>query len=127
MTVGYITIGAQDVEAALPFFDAVLGPIGFARGPFEGGWAFYGKDGQPGIGICKPYDGQAARGANGLMLGLKADGQDTVKAVYAAALAQGGTDEGPPGFRPPEAVSGFYGAYFRDAVGNTFCVYTSPD
>ncbi len=29
MTIGYITIGAHDVEAALPFFDAALGAIGY--------------------------------------------------------------------------------------------------
>ena len=48
-----------------------------------------------------------------------------MKAAYAAALASGGTDEGAPGFRPPEATSGFYGAYVRDAVGNKLCVYTT--
>jgi hypothetical protein len=126
MTVGYMTIGAADVEAALPFFDAVLTPVGYARGPFDGGWAFYGKPGQPGIGICKPHDGQPARGGNGMMVGLKVDSHDTVRSVYDAALANGGTDEGPPGFRPPDGTS-FYGAYFRDAVGNKFCVFASPD
>jgi hypothetical protein len=46
MTIGYITIGALDVGTALPFYDAVLGPMGYARGPIEGAWAFfYGKPG----------------------------------------------------------------------------------
>jgi len=27
MGIGYVTIGAHDVEAALPFFDAALGAI----------------------------------------------------------------------------------------------------
>ena len=40
MTIGYITIGAPDVEQARPFWDAVLGPAGYARGPLDGGWAF---------------------------------------------------------------------------------------
>ena len=124
MTIGYITLGAApDVEAALPFYDAVLGAIGYARGPLDGGWAFYGKDGAPGVGICKPFDGQAARGGNGIMIGFKADTQDQVKAAYDAALANGGTDEGAPGYRPPEATSGFYGAYVRDAAGNKLCVF----
>ena len=48
-----------------------------------------------------------------------------MKAAYEAALAQDGTDEGAPGFRPPEATSGFYGAYMRDAAGNKLCVYTT--
>jgi catechol 2,3-dioxygenase-like lactoylglutathione lyase family enzyme len=123
MTIGYITLGALDVEQALPFYDAVFATIGYARGPLDGGWAFYGKDGAAGVGICKPFDGQAARGGNGVMIAFKADSQDQVKAAYQAALASGGKDEGPPGYRPAEATSGFYGAYFRDAAGNKLCVY----
>ena len=52
--IGYITIGALDVEQSLPFWDAVLGAVGYARGPLDGGWAFYGKDGAPGVGgLCE--------------------------------------------------------------------------
>lgn len=125
MTIGYITLGAHDVEGALPFFDAVLGAIGYARGEPDGGWVFYGKGDTPGVGICKPFDGQPARGGNGIMIGFKADSQAQVKAAYAAALANGGTDEGAPGYRPPEAASGFYGAYVRDAAGNKLCFYAT--
>jgi catechol 2,3-dioxygenase-like lactoylglutathione lyase family enzyme len=123
MSVGYVTIGQADVEAALPFYDAVLKPLGYERGPLDGGWAFYGKGETPGVGLCKPYDGEAARAGNGLMIAFKADTPDAVKAAHAAALSNGGTDEGQPGFRPAESTSGFYGAYFRDATGNKLCVY----
>jgi len=125
MSIGYVTIGYNDETQAVAFYDAVLGAIGYARGPVEGGWAFYGRGETPGVGLCKPHDGQAARGGNGAMLGFKADSVEQVKAAYAAALANGGTDEGAPGFRPPEASSGFYGAYARDAAGNKFCVYVT--
>ena len=125
MTIGYITLGAHDVEEALPFYDAVLGAVGYARGPLDGGWAFYGKDGAPSVGICRPYDSKAARAGNGIMVGFQADTQVEVIAAYDAALANGGTDEGAPGFRPPEATSGFYGAYVRDGAGNKLCIYTN--
>lgn len=125
MTIGYITIGYNDEAAAVAFYDAVLGAIGYERGPVEGGWAFYGKGDAPGVGLCKPFDGQAARGGNGAMIGFKAATRDEVKAAYSAALAHGGTDEGAPGFRPPEATSGFYGAYVRDAAGNKLCIYVT--
>lgn len=127
MTLGYITIGYNDERAGVAFYDAVLGAIGYARGPLDGGWAFYGKGDAPGIGLCRPFDGQAACGGNGAMLGFKTNSVDQVRAAYEAALATGGTDEGAPGFRPPEAKSGFYGAYIRDAVGNKLCVYTTID
>jgi catechol 2,3-dioxygenase-like lactoylglutathione lyase family enzyme len=125
MTIGYITIGYNDETAGVAFYDAVLGAIGYERGPLEGGWAFYGKGDAPGIGLCRPFDGEAARGGNGAMIGFKAETRDQVKAAYQAALGQGGTDEGAPGFRPPEGSSGFYGAYVRDAVGNKLCIYTT--
>ena len=34
-------------------------------------------------------------------------------------------DDQRTGFRPPEATSGFYGGYARDAVGNKFVVYVT--
>jgi len=121
--IGYVTLGASDDEAALPFYDAVFGAIGGERKSFDGGWGFYGpKDGEGNVGICKPFDGQPARGGNGIMIAFTAPSQDAVKAAHAAALANGGTDEGAPGFRPPDGTS-FYGAYFRDAAGNKLCVF----
>lgn len=126
MTIGYVTIGAHDVDAATPFFDAVLGALGWERSQPFPGWVFYGpKDGEPCVGICKPYDGEAPRAGNGIMVAFKAEDQVQVQAAHAAALANGGSDEGGPGFRPPEATSGFYAAYFRDPVGNKFCVFLS--
>lgn len=124
MSIGYVTIGAHDVEQALPFFDAVLGALDYERTmPFEG-WAFYGpKGGEPCVGVCRPHDGQGPRAGNGIMVALRAATKAQIEAAHAAALAAGGSDEGPAGYRPPEATSGFYAAYFRDPVGNKFCAY----
>lgn len=125
--IGYVTLGADDVEAALPFFDKVLGAIGYERGFFEGGWAGYGPKGEgQNLYICPPFDGQPARAGNGIMLALRAPSSDAVEAAHAAALAAGGTDEGGPGPRPEDSKS-FYGAYFRDPTGNKICVFAKPD
>ena len=108
--IGYVTIGAKDVEGALPFYDAVFGAIGGERKSFDNGWAFYGpKGGEGNVGICKPFDGQAARAGNGVMIAFKAETQDQVRAAHAAALAAGGSRarlrprrrrRGPPRGRP---------------------------
>ena len=45
--------------------------------------------------------------------------------AYNGGMANGGTDEGKPGFRPPEATSGFFGAYLRDPTGNKICVFNA--
>lgn len=124
--IGYVTIGALDVESALPFYDAVLGAIDYERQFLDGGWAGYGLKGQDAsVFLCPPFDGQAAKAGNGIMIAFKAANLDAVAAAHAAALAHGGADEGAPGFRPPEGTS-FYGAYVRDPTGNKIAIYAKP-
>ncbi|HEV2364577.1 MAG TPA: VOC family protein [Caulobacteraceae bacterium] len=125
--IGYVTIGANDSDAALPFYDGVLGAIGYERKSFDGGWAFYGpKGGEGNVGVCKPFDGQPAKAGNGIMIAFLAPSQEAVRAAHAAGLANGGADEGAPGFRPPDGKA-FFGAYVRDPTGNKICVFhTTP-
>lgn len=126
MSIGYVTIGALDVAAALPFYDAVLGAIGYHRAFLDGGWAGYGpKDGDANTFICPPFDGEPARSGNGIMVGFLAPSKEAVAAAHAAAIANGGGDEGAPGPRPADSTS-FYGAYVRDLTGNKLCIFTKP-
>jgi predicted lactoylglutathione lyase len=53
------------------------------------------------------------------MVALSAGSPAVVDQVHAAALAVGGSCEGPPGQR----MDNFYGAYFRDLDGNKLCVF----
>jgi catechol 2,3-dioxygenase-like lactoylglutathione lyase family enzyme len=124
--IGYVTIGAKDIDASCKFYDAALAPLGYARTFNEGGWAGYGPGGKKeGLEIYivgATANGEPASYGNGSMLAFKAPSRAAVEAFHAAALANGGTDEGAPGVRgdynPP-----FYGAYVRDPVGNKFAVY----
>jgi uncharacterized glyoxalase superfamily protein PhnB len=74
--------------------------------------------------ICNPADGQPARAGNGIMVGLHANSEEQVQAFHAAALANGGTDEGAPGLRP--YGEGYYLAYVRDPVGNKLSAFYKP-
>jgi catechol 2,3-dioxygenase-like lactoylglutathione lyase family enzyme len=127
--IGYVTIGAKDSDASVKFYDAVFKALGDERKFFEGGWAGYGPPSEDkGFAschtmLCKPQNGQEARGGNGIMISYKAPNQDAVTAAYNGGLANGGSDEGKPGFRPPDATSGFFGAYLRDPTGNKICVF----
>jgi catechol 2,3-dioxygenase-like lactoylglutathione lyase family enzyme len=130
MGIGYTTIGAKDSEASGKFYDAVFSALGDERKFADGGWIGYGAVG-PDRGftgchtmICKPSNGQEARAGNGIMPAYKAPSTDAVKKAYAGGMANGGSDEGKPGFRPPEATSGFFGAYLRDPTGNKICIFT---
>ena len=72
--------------------------------------------------LATPENGKAVTHGNGSMLAFKAPSRAAVDAFHAAAVANGGSDEGAPGVRgeydPP-----FYGAYVRDPEGNKFCAY----
>jgi catechol 2,3-dioxygenase-like lactoylglutathione lyase family enzyme len=122
MPLAHVTFGSNDLARGAKFYDAIMGEYGGGRA-FEHdtaiGWAF--PDGGPSIGICNPFDGNTANFGNGRMFAVMAKDEDQVRRVHAAALANGGSCEGPPGQRP----NGFYAAYFRDPDGNkmnSFCV-----
>ena len=120
--IGYATIGTNDLDRARGFYDAIMGPLGGKR-TFDFGerMQFYGGQGQSMLAVCKPYDGGTASAGNGSMFGIKADTKAAVDQAHAAAVAAGGTCEGPPGQR----MDGFYGAYFRDLDGNKLCVFNT--
>jgi len=122
--IGYVTIGALDSEASGKFYDAVLGAIGYKRAFADGGWIGYGPRGSDdhNVFVCPPFDGNPARAGNGIMIAFAAKSQDEVTAAHAAGLANGGSDEGAPGYRPPDKQS-WYGAYLRDPTGNKLAVF----
>ena len=125
--IGYVTIGALDSEVSGKFYDAMLGAIGYERAFADGGWIGYQVKGAatPAVYLCPPFDGKPASFGNGSMVAFKADSQAAVQTAYEVGLAAGGTDEGKPGFRPPEK-QGWYGAYLRDPTGNKLAVYCTP-
>jgi catechol 2,3-dioxygenase-like lactoylglutathione lyase family enzyme len=125
--IGYVTIGAKDPEKSGAFYDAMFGALGAERKFADGGWIGYGPKGEAknDVYVCPPFDGQPATFGNGSMLAFKAKSKADVDAAHAAGLAHGGSDEGKPGFRPPEKET-FYGAYLRDPTGNKLAVYYAP-
>ncbi|UVO49984.1 VOC family protein [Sphingomonas sp. SUN019] len=124
--IGYATLGSNDIDRALAFYDALLPTLGgkqLMQLPDEQKLTFYGVDmDKPMLGVGKPYDGGSATPGNGTMVALAAGDRGQVDAVHAKAIELGGTDEGAPGLRAPEEM-GFYGAYFRDLDGNKLCVF----
>jgi len=124
--IGYVTVGTNNLQNAVAFYDALFALVGAVRFMEEDtfvAWAVTPE--QPAFSVCRPYDGNAATIGNGTMIALAADSTELVDAVYEKALELGGTDEGPPGQR----MEGFYAAYFRDLDGNKlniFC-HQAPD
>jgi len=113
--IGYVTLGTNDREKSAKFYDAVCGVLGQGRMYDTETFIAWGEaGGAPGIGITKPFDGNPATVGNGVMVAFEAKSKEQVQAVYDAALANGGSDEGAPGDRG----GGFYAGYFRDPDGN---------
>lgn len=116
----HITLGTNDFDRALKFYDSALAPLGIKRTSTEAeyGYAMY-KQGDTTftVFICRPFDGNPATHGNGTHVAFAAPNRAAVDAFHAAALAQGGKDEGAPGPRP-HYHEYYYGAYVRDPDGN---------
>lgn len=125
--IGYVTLGAKDIERAAAFYDSLLETIGATRFMEEPGYFIAWSKGpdESAISVTSPFNKQPASSGNGTMVALLMDSPEQVDAFYAKAIELGASCEGKPGFRPEGATSGFYAGYFRDLDGNklnAFCM-----
>lgn len=118
--IGYVTIGTNDMDRALKFYDALLGELGVKQLMGLDRIKFYGRGPDSAmLAVCIPYDQKAQQPGNGNMVAIPAGSREKVDQLYAKARELGATDEGEPGERMPV----FYGAYVRDLDGNKLCFY----
>ena len=118
MSLNYVMIGSNDLARSRAFYDPVMAAIGGVIDADYPGYAFCYKFPDGGRAwVAPPHDKAAASQGNGNMVGYGAASEEAVQAAHAAALANGGTDEGAPGPRPQYGPD-FYGAYARDPDGN---------
>jgi catechol 2,3-dioxygenase-like lactoylglutathione lyase family enzyme len=135
----YLYVGTNDLDRAIGFYDATMGVLGHRRvvtndpewDRISAGWGTYERDGieELALWVGTPFDQQPATVGNGSMIALIAKSWRQVDEFHAAALAHGGTSEGPPGLRP-QYNPDFYAAYVRDPDGNKLAVvcrgFTAP-
>ena len=120
--IGYVTLGTNNKDRAVKFYDELLKELGGKRFmETEQFTAYSSAPGKPGIGITKPFDGKPATVGNGTMVALEVESTQKVDSFYKKAMTLGAKDEGKPG---PRGDSGFYAAYFRDLDGNKLNVFT---
>jgi catechol 2,3-dioxygenase-like lactoylglutathione lyase family enzyme len=117
MSLNYVMIGSNDLTRTRAYFDAVMpligGKLAFDYAP--NAVCYQLREGR--VWINRAHNGEPATGGNGSMVGLLCASEAEVQAAHAAALANGGSDEGPPGPRPDYGPD-FYGAYVRDTDRN---------
>ena len=117
---GYVTLGTNDLAASAEFYDPIARILGHGRMMETDRVVMWGSAGR-GAMFCviKPADDKPATVGNGTMFGFAANSEEQVRQIYDHALANGGSDEGPPGARSEQ----FYGAYFRDPAGNKLLAF----
>ena len=121
--IAYTTLGTNDMDRAIAFYDAVFGAIGGLRESTSPTWTGYGRAGDRAkFFLTRPFDKASASFGNGTMLAFLASDRAAVDAFYESAMKHGGADEGPPGVR--EGMNPvFYAAYVRDPDGNKLCAF----
>jgi catechol 2,3-dioxygenase-like lactoylglutathione lyase family enzyme len=112
----HVSIGTNEFDAAVKFYDRVLATIGARRIMEHPGAVAYGKQ-FPEFWVQTPIDGQPARVGNGTHFGFFADSRDAVDAFYREAVAAGARDDGAPGPRQDYGAA-YYGCFVRDLDGH---------
>lgn len=111
----HLHLRVSDVEASKRFFAGALAPLGLGITSEGDGW-FSADE------LFVSADGPAT---SGLHIAFQAEDRDAVERFYAAALAAGGRDNGPPGERSYHP--GYYAAFVLDPDGtNVEAVYHGP-
>jgi len=120
--IDHVSIAVRDLAASTAFYEAVLAAIGYAKLVVRPDTIGFGKtypefwlNLRPGMTAFPP--------GSGAHVALRAPSAEAVDAFHRAALAAGGSDEGPPGPRPQYA-NGYYAAFVRDRDGNRIEVVT---
>ncbi|NBC32693.1 MAG: VOC family protein [Alphaproteobacteria bacterium] len=112
----HLSIGTNDFDRAVAFYDEVLAALGIGRFMEHPGAVAYGRQ-YPEFWVQVPIDGQAATVGNGTHIGFLAASRAEVDAFHAAALKAGAREEGAPGPRPLYGAP-YYGCFVRDLDGH---------
>ena len=126
--IAYVTLGADDISLAEMFYAAFLPRLGYTLEVSPDGLSYTfprAIDHQYGpvdLYVKRPYNKQTASTGNGTMVAFRVSTQALVRELHAAALANGGRNEGSPGFRT-EYSAHFYVGYLRDPQGNKIALF----
>ena len=111
----HVSIGVSDLAAARRFYDAAFAPLGYSV-RYEGdGYAGYGAT-KPEFWLNTTAHPVPADALSGLHFSFLAGSRAAVDAFYAAGLATGGKDNGPPAPRPDYGPN-YYAAFIIDLDG----------
>lgn len=111
----HISIGVKSLERAKRFYDAALAPLGYECLSDLGKMAGYGDE-RATFWLAEVESPVLPDMKSGLHFCFTAPSKEAVEAFYEAGMANGGTDNGPPGVRP-EYATFYYAAFIIDPDG----------
>ena len=131
--IDHVGIRVGDLPASRRMYEAALAEIGFtvlSEGEFEGdAYVLFGRGESDDFCLhtvgSKPGRDRVTTGAH---IAFRASDAASVNRWHDAAVAHGGTDNGPPGVRP-EYSGHYYAAFVLDPDGNNVeaVFHASPD
>jgi catechol 2,3-dioxygenase-like lactoylglutathione lyase family enzyme len=122
--IDHVSIPVRDLAAGAHFYAQVLAPLGYAKLVERPATVGFGKR-YPEFWLNLRADLVPAAAEPGTHICLRAPSQEAVRAFHAAALAQGGRNDGEPGPRQA-AMTTYYGAFIRDPDGNKIEAVSFP-
>jgi catechol 2,3-dioxygenase-like lactoylglutathione lyase family enzyme len=115
--IDHVHLRAKDISKTRKFYEAIFAVLGLEIA--------YSSDKSFQLDELYVDAAEADTPPTHVHLAFQAKDRATVDAVYAAALAAGGTDNGAPGERPYHP--GYYGAFVFDPDGNNIeAVFHGP-
>ncbi len=121
--IDHISIGVRDIAITKKFYDAALAPLGYACLSAGESSLGYGREAVA-FWISKSDRPVLADAASGLHFCLAASTRKSVADFHKAALANGGSDNGPAGLRE-DYGDNYYAAFVIDPDGYRIEAYCS--
>jgi len=118
--IDHVSVRVLDFPRSVEFYKAALAPLGYDLLMEYPGAAGLGTPGKPDVWLM-----QTDKPLNPTHVALSSQ-RDLVDAFHAAALAAGGTDNGPPGVRA-DYHPHYYAAFILDPEGNNIEVVCHAD
>jgi catechol 2,3-dioxygenase-like lactoylglutathione lyase family enzyme len=112
MIIDHIGLAVSDYEKSKDFFCKALAPLGISLVMEVEGWAGLGRNGK-----AELWFGTHSEPQRPMHIALLAESRDQVRAFHQAALAAGGSDNGPPGIREFYHPN-YYGAFVISPDGH---------
>ena len=109
--IDHTAVNVTDLEAAKSFYAKALAPLGYSLFFEVGVFVGFNEPNGGALGVVRRDP------VGGAHVAFKCADHATVSAFYEAAIAAGGTDNGPPGYRD-HYHEHYYAAFVHDADGN---------